>query len=470
MMTDTRKAVRSSTGEGRGMRGRIAVSIAMVLSTASFAASALPVIPNAVGYGVETPAGRGGQVHRVTNLNASGAGSLEACVHASGPRVCVFEVSGTIRMTSDLTIRNPFLTIAGQTAPSPGIMLRGAALKIAASDVLVQHIRVRAGDDAAGPVFSNRDALKIESPPTAPIKNIVVDHCSFAWGMDETVSLWNAWDNVTLSNNIIAEGLRIHSDGNYAGFALIAGGTGAGRLSMMGNLMAHHAGRNPLVRGRNLVFVNNVVYNYLKPSVDLQSENGVNTNSTVVGNVFLPGPDAWTANTTVAIRTGGMGLPSGSKVYLNDNQEGGAVPADGWAVANSDFASSIKASSPPMWPTGLVRLPAASGAALEQVLKSTGARPANRDSVDARVVESVRNRKGRLINCVSADGTERCSRNAGGWPTLAENRRPLTLPADHNQVESSGYTKLELWLQRMAAEVEGRSAYPPAPPRLMSNQ
>ncbi len=112
---------------------------------------------------MDTVAGRGGKVYKVTNLNASGAGSLKACASdADGPRVCVFEVSGTIRITTDMMIRNGNLTIAGQTAPSPGIMIRGAALRIQASDILVQHIRVRAGDDPNGPDPDNRDSLKIE--------------------------------------------------------------------------------------------------------------------------------------------------------------------------------------------------------------------------------------------------------------------------------------------------------------------
>ena len=84
---------------------------------------AVPVIPGGAGFGMETPAGRGGTVYKVTNLNESGTGSLGACVAASGPRVCVFEVSGTIRISSDLIIRNNNLHIAGQTAPSPGIMI-----------------------------------------------------------------------------------------------------------------------------------------------------------------------------------------------------------------------------------------------------------------------------------------------------------------------------------------------------------
>src|SRR5215467_7868426 len=157
------------------------LAIAAALTIGATAAQALPVIPGAAGYGTDTVAGRGGKVYRVTNLNASGAGSLKACASdAEGPRVCVFEVSGTIRLTQDMMIRWNNLTIAGQTAPSPGIMIRGGAIRIQASDILIQHIRVRVGDDPNGPDPDNRDALKIEGSSSKPVKNIVIDHCSFS--------------------------------------------------------------------------------------------------------------------------------------------------------------------------------------------------------------------------------------------------------------------------------------------------
>jgi hypothetical protein len=468
-MLDTPNAIRGGAHRdtARPARAKVATMVALALSVASFAVDALPVIPQAVGFGMDTPAGRGGTVHRVTNLNQTGAGSLRACVEASGPRVCVFEVSGTIRMTSDLSIRNPYITIAGQTAPSPGIMLRGGAIRVRTSNVLVQHLRIRAGDDATGPAIANRDSFMIGGEDGTTVSNIVVDHCSIGWGMDETVSLWSRWDNVTFRSTIISEGLREHADGNKAGYGLLAGGEAAGRLTLVGNLFAHNGARNPLARARQLVFVNNVVYNFLSPSVDLQSEFGIVSSNSVVGNVFIPGADAWDNYHTVEVRTGGMGLPETAKVYVNDNENAGSIPQDGWSIANSNFSTSIKATSPPAWPTGLVRLPASGNTVLNEVLQSAGARPADRDSVDTRVVRSVRDRTGRIINCVSADGSSRCSRNAGGWPTLAENRRTLTLPADYNQVQASGYTRLETWLQQMAAEVEGRSTFPPAAPRLI---
>src|SRR3569832_941484 len=188
----------------------VALAVAAVLALGAGAShAALPVIPGATGYGITTPAGRGGTVYKVTNLNASGTGSLKACASdASGPRVCVFEVSGTIHITEDMMIRWGNLTIAGQTAPSPGIMIRGGAIRIQASDILIQRVRVRVGDDQVGPSFDNRDALKLEGQDTKWGKNVVIDHCSFSWSTDEVASIWGQHDNITFSNDIFSEGLN----------------------------------------------------------------------------------------------------------------------------------------------------------------------------------------------------------------------------------------------------------------------
>lgn len=450
--------------------------VAALLGTASLlpmAAGALPVIPNAAGFGIDTPAGRGGTIYRVTNLKDSGEGSLRACVNASGPRVCVFEVSGTIRMTSDLSIKNPKITIAGQTAPSPGIMLRGAALRISTSDVLVQHIRVRPGDDSNGPNPENRDALKIEN--SSAIKNIVVDHCSFAWAIDETASLWTNWDNVTLSNNIFAEALHesLHPKGRH-GYGVLFGPHN-GKVAFIGNLIAHTADRNPLSRAAQMVMVNNVVYNRGYKDVDLQSEKGISTKNTIIGNVFIRGSDHANSTRPVAVHTEGnqFALPSASRIYLADNAavEASKDPMSVLStVGNSVPLTPYMAKTPPAWPAGLTRLPTEQNIVLEQVLKNVGARPADRDPVDARIVKSVRDRTGRIINCVAANGTTRCQKNAGGWPQLAENTRPLTLPSNPHEVTESGYTRLEVWLQELAAEVEGRSPKAPVAPVLASGQ
>jgi hypothetical protein len=159
---------------------RRAIKPATLLATAlalcgAASVQAVPVIPGAAGFGMDTKAGRGGAVYKVTNLNSDGTGSLKACVDKTGPRTCVFEVSGAIRITSDLKIRNGQLRIAGQTAPSPGIMIRGAGIAIYASDVLIQHIRVRTGDDTNGPDPDNRDSLRISGTTSTPVRNVVID-------------------------------------------------------------------------------------------------------------------------------------------------------------------------------------------------------------------------------------------------------------------------------------------------------
>src|SRR5262249_3552985 len=144
-------------------------------------------------------------------------------------------------------IRNPNVTIAGQTAPSPGIMLRGGALSIHASDVLVQHIRVRAGDDPVGFDPVNRDALKIEQAKGKPIiNNIIIDHCSFSWATDEVASAWQGWNNITLTNNIFAEPLNdsIHPKGPH-GYGVIFGPVD-GNVTFANNLLMHAVSRNPL--------------------------------------------------------------------------------------------------------------------------------------------------------------------------------------------------------------------------------
>jgi hypothetical protein len=271
--------------------------LAAGLLTLAATAQAVPVIPGGAGYGMETKGGRGGKVYKVTNVNASGTGSLKACIDATGARTCVFEVSGTIRITSDLIIRNAYLHIAGQTAPSPGIMIRGAAIRVSTNDVVIQHLRVRTGDDANGPDPTNRDSLKIEGTSTKPARNVVIDHCSFSWATDEIASAWGPHDNITFSNNIFAEPLHESFHAAYDGggtmkhgYGVLFGAQPGNSITMVGNLMAHQAERNPLSRAAEFVFVNNVVYDRHFRALDLQSEDGRSTRSSVVGNVFIDGP------------------------------------------------------------------------------------------------------------------------------------------------------------------------------------
>ncbi|MBC8026530.1 MAG: hypothetical protein H7Y89_11085 [Steroidobacteraceae bacterium] len=454
----------------------------VVLLAGATAAQALPVIRGSAGYGMETTAGRGGTVHRVTNVNASGAGSLKACIDASGPRICVFEVSGTIRLTADLMIRNDHLTIAGQTAPSPGIMIRGAALRIQASHILVQHLRVRAGDDTNGPDPANRDSLKLEGTTAKPVTNIVIDHCSFSWSIDEIASVWGPHDNITFSNNIFAEPLHqsIHQtdDGSGLenhGFGVLLGSSASGgRITMVGNLFAHNVARNPLARSRELVFVNNLIYNRVDVDLDLQSQDGRTTRSSIVGNVFLRGPSYDRTTRPIYVRTtGSFSLLLGSRVYVHDNYAPETSSSTSGttlvSLTGGDVLSGLlQLSTAPVWNTGLTARATANSGVYNRVLQYAGARPSDRDSVDRRIVTSVRNRNGQVINCVASNGSTRCQRNAGGWPSYAQNTRRLTLPSNPNSTASNGYTNVENWLYSMDQSIQGvtQSNSPTSPPAL----
>jgi hypothetical protein len=448
------------------MPNKLLAMVMMSLLGAS-AAHALPVLPGASGYGIETKAGRGGKAIRVTNVNASGAGSLKACIDATGPRTCIFDVSGTIRITSDLIVRNGNLHIAGQTAPSPGIMIRGAALKITTSDVLVQHIRVRAGDDLNGPDPTNRDALKLEGIDSKPVKNVVIDHCTFSWATDEIASAWGPHDNITFSNNIFSEPLHDSGHAAYSGtgtmkhgYGVLIGTSPGNSVTMIGNLMAHQVERNPLSRASEFVFVNNVVYDRGTMDLDLQAEGGRSNKSSVVGNVFIDGPSLSRDTRPIYIRTTGtLKLGSSSRVYLSDNiapyDYGSALSALMVLTGGDVISGLISTTTAPVWNSGLNPRKTAGSAVYERVLLNAGARPKDRDAVDKRVVAEVRARSGKVINCVSADGSTRCQKNGGGWPSYPQNRRVLTLPANHASIASNGYSNLENWLHKLDLGLSG---------------
>ena len=464
-----------------GVVGRVSKSgFFLVASLLAATAQAVPVVPAGVGFGMSTPAGRGGTVYRVTNINASGTGSLKACIDGTTARVCIFEVSGTIKLTQDLQVRNDKLTIAGQTAPSPGIMIRGAALKIHASDILVQHLRFRIGDAAVGPSPANRDAFKIEGTVDHPVQNIVIDHCSFSWSIDEIASVWGPHDNISFTNNIFAEPLHdsIHptDDGKALephGFGVLLGSSDTGgRVTMTGNLFAHIVERNPLSRARQLVFVNNVVYDRSNMDVDLQSEETRVTQNTVVANQFLKGPSYLRTTHPIYVRTNGPNpVKVGSGVYLSNNYapETGSGLSAILGFSGTDTTPTLVATKLPVWNSGLVVLNTTDSTLYNAVLKNAGARPADRDAVDKRVVADVKNRTGQVINCVTADGSARCSKNAGGWPAYAQNSRALTLPANQATITSNGYSNLELWLNQMGQQVSGTTqAQSPAAPLSMT--
>lgn len=429
----------------------------------SNALAQVPVIPGGVGFGMNTPAGRGGAIIRVTNLNDSGPGSLRACVQASGPRYCIFEISGSIVLNSILEISNSNVTIAGQTAPAPGILIRGASFIISASDVLVQHLESRAGNT---PNSSQVNEPLIINGRSGSSRNVVMDHCSFSWTTDENVSTYRIWDNVTISNSIISESLA-NTENGYA--ALIENDTSYSKIAFIGNLFAHNHARNPRVEAPGFIFVNNVIYDPETYVMFLYNRDGFVSNSSVVGNVVISGPNTTAPPFVTIDGSANNAMLPGSKLYLADNMASGVV-ADQWSMVRNQASvtrSQLEATSAPIWLAGLNPMKTSGGTVYDYVLTHAGSRPGERGTVDTRIISDVRNRTGGVIHCVVDNGTSLCAKNAGGWPNLAVNRRTLTVPNNpHGDDDNDGYTNVEEWLQAMAAAVEGGSSPPPGnPPR-----
>lgn len=243
--------------------------------------SMLLAFPEAEGWGKYTAGGRAGKIIEVTNLNDNGSGSLRDAVEREGARIVVFRISGTIKLISNITLKNDSITIAGQTAPGDGICISNYPFEISASEVIIRYIRFRHGDESG----NVGDALNILGS-----KNVIIDHCSMSWGIDEAFTCYSS-ENVTVQWCIISESLNnsYHPKGPH-GYGGIWGGT---NISYHHNLLAHHSSRNPRFSGsnttpagKNVDFRNNVIYNWGFNS----SYGGESGTINIVGNYYKPGP------------------------------------------------------------------------------------------------------------------------------------------------------------------------------------
>ncbi|MFP4055660.1 MAG: hypothetical protein ACLF0G_02190 [Candidatus Brocadiia bacterium] len=239
-------------------RGFLA-AILFVAAAANGGEPPLPAFPGAEGYGAASVGGRGGKVIKVTNLNASGPGSLQAACEAEGPRIVVFEVGGVIRGTVYIKAAN--ITIAGQTAPPPGITIEGMLknpyrIKPSLHDVTIRFIRVR-------PRPTRRKTATADCFQLTDIDRLILDHCSCSWGSDENVDLCNSRDLTVQWCAIEESDTRGHVKGRH-NFAMIMGYDGR-NATVHHNLFAHHSKRAPLCGLETLDHRNNVIYNMLLP-------------------------------------------------------------------------------------------------------------------------------------------------------------------------------------------------------------
>jgi pectate lyase len=397
--------------------------------------------------------GRGGEVYAVTNLNDDGPGSLRDAISKPN-RTVIFKVSGTIELKSRLDLKQPNITIAGQTAPGDGICLKDHELFIANTEnVIVRFIRSRPGDAAK----KEMDALTIWTT-----KDVIVDHCSMSWSTDSLNDVVKESGNVTVQWCILAQPLvhSVHAKGEH-GYATGWDGRTRGGMTGHHNLIAHAASRAPRVgyfkTGRGLIDVrNNVIYN------SGPSYGGETDDFNYVGNYYRPGPN------TEKLRPAGEIFAiwaDDSRMYQADNVFEG-VEKSAVAFKQGKNANG-ESKAMPTAEQCLVRSPfdvapvttQSAEEAFASVTQKAGAWP--RDRVDAQVLKDVKERTGKLIDTPA---------DAGGYPELKSTPAPTDtdsdgIPdaweqkhglsandaADGAKPSADGYTNLELYLNELAA-------------------
>jgi hypothetical protein len=392
--------------------------------------SPVTAFPGAAGWAAETPGGRGGRIIRVTTLAADGPGSFKAAVQAKGPRIIVFEVGGVIDMRrTTLNITEPFLTIAGQTAPSPGITFIKGGFDVKTHDVVIRHIRIRPGVDHQAP-FSG---WEVDALSTVGGYNIIVDHCTMTWALDENLSAsgprfegatpdeWrqHTSHNVTFSYNLLAEGLAnaSHPKGEHSKGSLIH--DNASGILIWRNIYAHNVERSPLLKGGvRAAVVNNLIYDPGKRAVHYNlmalewAGHAYETGQlSAVGNVMRGGNS--TDQGLPFLMLGGDGdLAWYGKDNRAVDRHGNKLPMFG--RYGETRARLIESKKPVSWPEGLSALDARD--VETHVLANAGARPWDRDDHDIRVLFYVAEGRGEVI-----DSEEQ----VGGYPVQVPTAAPF---------------------------------------------
>jgi len=432
--------------------------------------TAIPAFPGAEGAGAFTPGGRGGRIFEVTHLNDNGPGSLREAVEAEGPRIVIFRVSGIITLEKLLTISNPYLTIAGQTAPGDGICIRGQTTEINTHDVVLRYLRFRRGN-----IKDRNDALG-----GYPVGNIIVDHCSASWGLDENLSLYRYMkkmpdgpdrkmpvENLTIQWCISSEALDLN---NHA-----FGATWGGRnCSFHHNLFACNTGRNPSIGwGDHFDLRNNVLFNWRHRTVDGGDASSM---VNIVANYYKPGPVVNPGSARYRICR-----PQHLDMYSEAQREGKWYVAENFVVGNPkvtfdnwdggvqfddvETEAEIKALIKKVRATTPAPAPPITQQSAEQayelVLAQAGATLPKRDPVDERIINIVRTGKPTYKN-----GIIDIPSDVGGWPEYKT--APAPVDSDHDgmpdiwekkfglrwndpsdgakDADEDGYTNVEEWL------------------------
>lgn len=416
------KKIQTTLGREFSSRGPICrecfLAFLLLCYTFKFTYAQELAFPDAQGWASATPGGRGGRIIKVTTLDSQGPGSFAEAVAASGPRIIVFEVGGVIDLKgSILSIRDPFVSIAGQTAPSPGITFIDGGINVFTHDVIVQHIRVRQG--------ASRHVKGWEPDAMATIGayNVVIDHCSFTWGVDENCSPsgprfkgatpdeWrkNTSHRITISNNIIAEGLSnsTHSKGEHSKGTLVH--DNVTEVTIIHNLYAGNRDRNALFKGgARGIYVNNYIHNpgrnavrYALVNEEWEGHPHETGQLTIIGNVMQHGP----SSSDMPLLHAGNG-PCG--IYMEDNIAKNKAGL-GAALFFGDSLKLVK--QKPIWYEKIKPVPASQ--VQENIVKNVGARPWDRDENDKRIIREMLSNTGKVIDSET---------EVGGYPVFKQTR------------------------------------------------
>lgn len=432
--------------------------------------------PSAEGEGKYTVGGRGGKVLFVTNLNASGAGSLRDACMANFPRTILFRTGGTIDLGGEnIIIKNNNITIAGQSAPGDGIQIKNGGISIQASEVIIRYLRIRPG---ATP--NNVDALNVKSPNRhIRKKNIMIDHVSAFWGEDETLNGGSFSDNVTVQWSIIAEGLNCSTYTNQGreeswipckednGKSIWAHSRGSMITSDSRNITFHHNllyrnyKRNPLIQSSDANVINNVMINHQYQTFVEPFSAPVHVN--FIGNYFRSYVHK---RPPIRVYNFNTGYDADSSIYYKDNYDkvfraNESQPETDIRIIHTKntFKNAIQERITPYQFTAINIEPV--HVAYNSVLENVGANYPKRDSTDERVINFVKSEKAprTLVNNPE---------EVGGWPILEKGKALEDTDNDGipNQWEEShgldsqdyqdaqsktneGYTNLEIYLNSL---------------------
>jgi hypothetical protein len=361
----------------------------------------IPAFPGAWGGGMYSFGGRGGNVFVVTNLDDRGPGSFREACEAGGPRIVVFNVAGIIRLKERIRIRAPYITIAGNSAPGDGVCIAGDTVELESHDIVIRHMRFRRGETWVGD--------RNDSIGGNPVGNVMIDHVSASWGLDENMSMYRHMYqppggdkelklptvNITIQSSIFSEGLNTF----HHAFGSTIGGLNS---TFHHNLWACNTGRNPSVGMiGDFTFVNNVLFNWVHRTVDGGDHRSYYS---IINNYFKPGPatpkDAPIAHrllkpeserSKTVVDHFGKAYVSGNIVEGNtrvtaDNWDGGVQP-DVKSNSVENVLADIRTNTP--FAHAPLRIQSADQA-YDTVLANAGATLPRRDAVDKRVIKMVR--------------------------------------------------------------------------------